>query len=182
MEFKGNLLIAPPLVKGTFWNKTVIMVTEHHVEGTVGLVLNKRSEMTIREFGEQLNYDLDYTGYIYHGGPVNIKSLSFLHTNEWSCKNTMRINNLFSVSSADDIIPRLAMGDQPDRWRIFLGMCGWTPGQLEGEISGKPPWNHATSWCTTTSDLDIVFDSDNTEQWSSSIERCGQEFAHNILL
>lgn len=181
MISKGNLLIAPPVVKGSFWYKTVIMVTESHVEGTVGLVLNKRSQLSIKEFGNQLNFDLDYPGFVYQGGPVNVKSLSFLHSSEWSCKNTMLVNKDFAVSSADDILPRLAMGDQPKRWRIFLGMCGWGPGQLESEIKGTPPWNRNTSWCLSSSDPDLVFNLDNKDQWVAALDRSGLEFAQNIL-
>lgn len=181
MNLIGNLLIAPPAVKGNFWYKTVIMITEHHKEGSVGLVLNKRSQMTIKEFGEQLNFDLDLPGYVYLGGPVNVKSLSFLHTNDWVSKNTMRINHEFSVSSADDILPRLAMGDTPKQWRLFLGMCGWSSNQLLGEIKGSPPWSKETSWCTATADNSLVFDSDNKDQWCSALDRSGLEFAQSIL-
>jgi len=181
MNLIGNLLIAPPAVKGNFWYKTVIMITEHHREGSVGLVLNKRSQMSIKDFGEQLNYDLNLPGFVYLGGPVNVKSLSFLHTNDWTSKNTMRLNNTFSVSSADDILPRLAMGDVPKKWRLFLGMCGWSQNQLLGEIKGSPPWQQETSWCTSTADLDIVFESDNKDQWCSALDRSGLEFAQNML-
>lgn len=181
MELVGNLLIAPPAVKNTFWYKTVIMVTEHHGQGSVGLVLNKRSQMSIKEFGEQLSYDLDIPGFIYLGGPVNVKSLSFLHSNDWVSKNTMRINDEFSLSSADDILPRLAMGDRPDRWRIFLGMCGWSPGQLVGEIQGNAPWQKETSWCTSSSSHELVFGSDNKDQWCNALDQSGLEFAQNIL-
>lgn len=181
MNLLGNLLIAPPSVKGNFWYKSVIMVTEHHEQGSVGLVLNKSSQLSIREFGEQLNFDLDFPGYVYQGGPVNVKSLSFLHTSEWICKNTMKINRQLSVSSADDILPRLAMGDHPRRWRLFLGMAGWGPNQLLNEIKGTPPWHHDTSWCTATSELDLVFDLDNKDQWVQALDRSGLEFAQNIL-
>jgi putative transcriptional regulator len=181
MNFVGNLLIAPPAVKGNFWYKTVITITEHNSHGSVGVVLNKRSTLTIKDFGEQLNYDLDYPGYIYQGGPVNVKSLSFLHTNDWACRNTLRVNHLFSVSSADDILPRLAMGDCPKKWRIFLGMCGWGPGQLVSELKGIPPWNHSTSWCTASSELDLIFESDNKDQWVAALDRSGLEFAQNLL-
>ena len=177
----GNLLIAPPAVKGNFWYKTVIMITEHHSQGSVGLVLNKRSQMSIPEFAEQLGFNMDLPGFVYLGGPVNVKSLSFLHTNEWVSKNTMRVNNEFSLSSADDILPRLAMGDTPRQWRIFLGMCGWSPGQLEGEIKGMPPWNHETSWCTANSDEELVFGTDNKDQWCNALDKSGQEFAQNML-
>lgn len=182
MDIVGNLLIAPPAVKNTFWYKTVIMVTEHHGDGSVGIVLNKRSQMSIKEFGEQLNFDLDIPGFIYLGGPVNVKSLSFLHSNDWVSKNTMRINDEFSLSSADDILPRLAMGDKPKKWRIFLGMCGWSPGQLIGEITGTAPWQKETSWCTVSSSQDLVFESDNKDQWCNALDQSGLEFAQNILV
>ena len=181
MDLIGNLLIAPPAVKGNFWYKTVVMITEHHGEGSVGLVLNKRSQMSLVEFGEQLGFKLDVPGFVYLGGPVNVKSMSLLHTNDWSCKNTHRINNKFSISSADDILPRLAMGDTPHQWRLFLGLCGWSPGQLLGEVKGIPPWPHDKSWCTSKSDLDLVFGSDNKDQWCNALDRSGLEFAQTLL-
>lgn len=181
MNLLGNILIAPPAVKGNFWHKTVVMVTEHHNQGSVGLVLNKRSHMSIVEFGKQLDFDIDLPGFVYLGGPVNVKSLSFLHSNEWVSKNTMRINEKFSLSSADDILPRLAMGDTPHYWRLFLGMCGWAYGQLEGEIKGHAPWTKENSWCIATADEDLVFGNDNKDQWCNALDRSGLEFAQKML-
>jgi putative transcriptional regulator len=181
MDLIGNLLIAPPAVKGNFWYKTVIMVTEHHRDGSVGLVLNKRSQMSLCEFGEQMGIELDIPGFVYLGGPVNVKSLSLLHTNEWACKNTMRINNKFSISSADDMLPRLAEGDAPESWRLFLGVAGWGPKQLITEVRGEPPFTEQMSWCTAKSSLDLVFGSDNKDQWCNALDRSGLEFAQSIL-
>jgi putative transcriptional regulator len=181
MNIVGNLLIAPPAVKGNFWYKTVIMVTEHDQNGSVGLVLNRRSQTSIVEFALSLGIHADIPGFVYVGGPINTKSLSFLHTTDWQSKNTMRINNEFSLSSADDILPRLAAGDMPERWRLFVGMCGWTQGQLIGEMQGKAPWNIATSWCWSNSSIDLVFGSDNKDQWCNALDRSGLEFAQNLL-
>ena len=52
MNLTGKLLIAPPSVRGNFWQKTVIYVTENHARGSMGLVLNKVSKMPIREFAQ----------------------------------------------------------------------------------------------------------------------------------
>jgi putative AlgH/UPF0301 family transcriptional regulator len=93
----------------------------------------------------------------------------------------MRINNYFSISSADDILPRLSLGDRPEHWRIFLGMCGWAEGQLAGEIAGVAPYPKDSSWCLATGDLDIVFGSDNKDQWCNALDRSGLEFAQNML-
>lgn len=181
MNITGKLLIAPPSVKGNFWYKTVVMVTEHDKEGSIGIVLNKRSTMTVNEFGQELGYYLNLPGYVYIGGPVNPKSLSFLHTNDWACKNTLKINDEFSVSSADDILPRLAAGDSPRKWRILLGMCGWSPGQLHDEINGAHPRTHRDSWCIATPTIKLAFSNDNKEQWSAAIAQSAEDFAKNIL-
>jgi putative transcriptional regulator len=182
MNLTGNLLIAPPAVKGNFWHKTVIMVTEHHQQGSMGLVLNKRSELTVNDFGHQLGFKLDLSGYVYIGGPVNVKNLSFLHTNDWVSINTMQVNSTFSISSAEDILPRMSEGDLPYSWRILLGVCGWGPNQLEGELKGEAPWRKETSWCTVKSDIELVFESDGNDQWCNALDRSGLEFAQSILL
>ena len=182
MNLVGNLLIAPPAVKGNFWHKTVIMVTEHHSQGSVGLVLNKRSSLTIENFGNQLGIPLNIDGYVYQGGPINQQSLSFLHSNDWQCKNTLRINEFFSLSSADDILPRLSIGDCPKYWRMFLGMAGWGVNQLLCELKGVEPWKKEHSWCYCKPDLDLVFETDQKEQWCNALDRSGLEFAKNILL
>ena len=181
MNLIGKLLIAPPAVKGTFWYKTVIMVLEHHNQGSLGVVLNKRSNTTVKEFTAQLGYDIDLPGYIYIGGPVNSKSFSFIHTSEWSCLNTRRINANFSISSSTDILDRLADGDVPEQWRMFMGTCGWAPNQLNCEIQGSPPFTHEMSWCLANADTDLAFDLDNKDQWVAALEKAGLEFAQTIL-
>ena len=88
MNLPGNLLIAPPAVQETFWDKSVILVTEHYSAGSVGLIINKRSSYSIVEIGDRLNLSLEFPGYVYIGGPINTKVITILHTNDWKCKNT----------------------------------------------------------------------------------------------
>lgn len=181
MELTGNLLIAPPTVKNNFWHKTVIFITEHHAHGSVGLVLNKRSPMSIAEFGQNLGLSLDMPGFIYVGGPVNPKNLTVLHSAEWHCSNTLSVNHNFSLSSSNDMMARIAHGDRPEYFRIFMGLSGWAPGQLMSEILGTPPWVHENSWLITKSDTDLIFGSDHHDQWCSAIDKCGSEFAQKLL-
>ncbi len=181
MSLVGKLLIAPPAVKGNFWQKTVILVTENYPHGSVGFVLNKRSQMTLTEFGEQLGYKIDTPGYVYLGGPVNVKSLTLLHTNDWTSKNMIKISDELSLSSSEEILPRMAMGDMPRNWRLMLGLCGWGANQLEGEIKGEHPWKQESSWCLARSTEDLVFEMDGNDQWTTSLDKSGLEFAQSFL-
>lgn len=177
----GKLIIAPPNVRGNFWQKTSVFVTEHHSNGSVGLVLNKPSKMSLKEFAKQNNVMLNIPGVVHVGGPVNVKALTMLHTNDWSCSNTMKIDNNFSISSSPDILTNLAMGHAPKQWRIFVGLCGWSKGQLENEIEGNPPYNKNQSWLVATPNIDIVFGQNGQSQWTESIELAGSEFAQKFL-
>jgi len=180
-NINGKLLIAPPSVKGTFWAKTVIFITEHHASGSVGVVLNKPSKMPLRTFGEQCDVELDIDGDVYIGGPVNTKALTMLHSSEWSCNNTLRINRKFSLSSSEELLDRLAMGDAPYNWRLFVGLSTWSPDQLECEIIGKHPFRHNQSWLVASPNNQLVFGLDGSDQWTTAIEQSGLEFAQKIL-
>jgi putative transcriptional regulator len=181
IDLSGKLLISPPKVRGNFWQKTVIFVTESNNRGSVGLVLNRTSQMSIKEFSNQYNMKIDIPGFMHVGGPVNVKALTMLHTAEWSCDNTMMINNEYALSSSQHLLSNLAMGNAPRKWRLFVGLCGWTAGQLENEIQGQPPYDHTMSWLTTTASEDLVFDLDGQTQWTEAIEKSGTEFAQSIL-
>jgi putative transcriptional regulator len=181
MNLTGNLIISPPNVRGNFWEKTTIFLTEQHAKGAVGLVLNKRSQMTVKEFALQHNVNLDIGGFVHIGGPVNVKAFTMLHSSEWKCSNTMKINKDFSISSSADILTNLAMGNCPQHWRLFVGLCGWTTGQLENEIQGNPPFNHNQSWLIATADVELVFQHDSQNQWTKAIDHSGSEFARALL-
>jgi putative transcriptional regulator len=181
MNLTGKLLIAPPSVRGNFWQKTVIYVTENHARGSMGLVLNKKSKMPIKEFAQQCGVECNVPGVIYVGGPVNVKALTIIHSSEWSCSNTMHINNEFSISSSHDLLHKLATGDRPHKWRLALGLCAWAPEQLENELKGNEPYSHNMSWLTATPNHNNVFELDGPDQWTSTIEQSGLEFVQNIL-
>lgn len=181
-NLEGTLLISPPNVRDSFWEKTVIMVTEDlKSKGTVGLVLNKPSRMTINEFALHNGVDVDIPGFVHIGGPVNTKALCMLHTNDWSCSNTLRVNQYVSISSSPEILTKMAMKKLPSNWRIFLGLCGWPSGQLPNEIAGTPPYTHSLSWLTANSNLNITFDQNGSEQWMEAIELSGSELVNRML-
>lgn len=181
MNLIGNLIISPPSVKGNFWYKTVAMIVEHHNIGSIGIVLNKRSNFTINELGEQLDLDFDIPGYVYIGGPVNQNSISLLHSNEWCCDNTLKLNEYFSLSSSKEIMQKFEKNDLPKKWRLFFGICGWQPNQLLNEINGLEPVDKNTSWCIAQSNPDLVFNYDSKSQWNKALEKSAEEFAKSIL-
>jgi putative transcriptional regulator len=182
MSRTGKLLISPPAVRGNFWSKTVIFVTEDHERGSIGLVLNKPSKMPIKEFSAQHGVESEVPGLIYVGGPVNTNALTVLHSSEWECGNTLKINDHYSLSSSSDLLYRFACDDKPKLWRMFAGLCAWAPNQLHSEIQGVNGYSHNTSWLISSSSNRLIFGLDSTEQWTSAVERSGMEFVQTVLV
>ena len=181
MNLSGKILVAPPNMRGNFWQKTVILVTENHDRGSIGFVMNKESKMSISEFANQCNVECNLEGYVHVGGPVNVKALTLIHSPEWHCENTMQINEDFAVSSHHLLLQKLASGDCPDYWKLVVGLCAWTPGQLESEIKGVPPYDHNFSWLTATPSTEFIFELSGSDQWHAAIELAGMEFVQKVL-
>lgn len=181
MNFTGKLLIAPPNIRGNFWHKSVVLITENHGKGSMGVLLNRNSKNSIKDFSIQVGDPVDIPGYVYIGGPVSSKALTVLHSSEWRCNNTLEVNNHFSLSSQSDLIQRMGSGDRPKYWRLFLGLCAWNPNQLESEVLGKHPYTHDNSWLTASANYYNVFELDSTDQWTHCIECSSSEFVNNIF-
>jgi putative AlgH/UPF0301 family transcriptional regulator len=64
---------------------------------------------------------------------------------------------------------------------MFVGLAGWTAGQLENELAGNPPYDHNLSWLLAKADQHTVFNLDGTEQWTDSIELSSSEFSQSVL-
>lgn len=181
MDRQGKLLIAPPVLKGNYWSKSVIFITEDHDQGSIGIILNKRSKMSFAEFGRQCKLNLNIDGYVYIGGPVSARSMTLLHSSEWACDNTMKVTDDFSISSSVDALHQLSVGNRPEYWKLFVGLCAWRPHQLESEIKGEEPYSHNHSWLLATPNYDLVFNTNDQDQWANSIELSGSEFVQNCL-
>jgi putative transcriptional regulator len=171
----GQLLIAPPAQKDEFWNTTVIYIYEKTQHGTVGLVVNKPSDKKVKDLADHHKVVYGGDDDLYVGGPVRSSAIVLLHTNDWHCSNTFQITDRISISSDKSMIARIAEGDVPHRWKMFLGMSVWAPGQLEAEIEGTAPWTKKTSWLVAPANNSIIFDNDGDRAWKRSINLAVKE-------
>ena len=73
---KGYLLISEPSILGDeSFNRSVILLADYSDEGSVGFILNKPLDYTIRD----LIPEIDASFRIYNGGPVEQDNLYFIH-------------------------------------------------------------------------------------------------------
>ncbi len=177
----GQLLIAPPAQTDDYWGKSVVLLYEKTQAASVGLILNKPSERSVKELAEHHGHEFKGDDIIYVGGPVNPSALVMLHTDDWTCSNTMQVTDTLRLSSDRSMIKRLCAGDRPTHWRLFLGMSAWTPSQLEGEMNGTAPWSKKTAWATCPSNTPIVFDLNPDRMWKRSIDFAAQKMVDSYF-
>lgn len=172
MSRQGKLLIAHPnLPSNSPWSQRVIYLFADGAEGTQGLVINHPTRYTVNDFISGRGFDLPLTKErIRVGGPVNGKSLFVLHTSEWYSESTFVVDKNFSISSDNFMIEKLSLGNQPDLWRMCLGMCAWAPGQLDAELSGEFPYKTENSWLIADADHSVLFEYDGEKQWNQALE------------
>jgi putative transcriptional regulator len=181
MEMLGRLLVAPPAQDDDFWSKSVCLIYEYNKGSHVGLVLNKPSERSVAEIA--LHHGIIYEGneMLYLGGPVNPAALLMLHSGEWTCTNTMHVMGNLRVSSDKTMLKRVCSGDAPKHWRMFLGMSAWSPGQLEGEISGDAPWSKKNAWLAANGSENVIFQKDPDKMWKKSIDLAVQQITDSYF-
>lgn len=157
----GTLLIAHPDIEDEFFGCSVILITEHHQTGTVGLIVNKLSKIVLSEAMGLQEWNLDDDMYV--GGPVNPQALIMLHTAGWYSSNTMPVDNNLSISSDLLMTEKMHMGNTPEQFRFVSGMANWQPKQLQTEIDKN-------RWLTMPSSERIIFESRGEKQWKHAVD------------
>jgi putative transcriptional regulator len=165
-NLQGKLLLASPALEDPNFGRAVILLVEHGAEGSLGLVLNKPTEVSVeqvvpdglrlllssREQADEL--------VLRHGGPCR-GPLMVLHRVEPAAQ-TLVLPGVFFTSDADMVERALlaaadeGSGDTDRRgFLFFAGYAGWGPGQLEAEIREE-------AWTVIGSDAEAVFGIDGS--------------------
>lgn len=162
---KGQLLLDSGQLRGSFFQRTVVLICQHDSEGAFGLVLNRTTGKSV---GEVIVADLPEalkSCPLYLGGPVQPSALSFLHSDAFVAEANV-IPNLNLGHSVDNLM-ELGESFSPTRkLKMFAGYAGWSPGQLEDEMKRK-------AWLTHPASLELVFDTAPEQLWQKILRDKG---------
>ena len=133
----GALLVAMPALTDPTFAGTVVFVLDHSDTGTLGVVLGRPSQVTIREVLPGW-CDLAVDPGVFHvGGPCESDTALGLAMSAGSWGETpsglRRVAGdvyLVDLDSDPAVLPERLTG-----LRVFAGYAGWAAGQLAGEIA-----------------------------------------------
>ncbi len=161
----------PSLYDANF-SKSITIICEHSAEqGAIGIILNQPTSLNIYELIEAGDTKPDkddplFSIRIHSGGPVNTDHGFILHDCSIERESTIQITPTLFLTSSPAILEEIADHRGPTNKIIALGYAGWSPGQLETEIS-------ANSWLTTEYQHQLVFDTPADKQWLEAGKQLG---------
>jgi putative transcriptional regulator len=154
----GRLLVASEKLGDPNFAESVILVVQHdEAEGTVGLILNRRSDLPLSKlFPDVKGAKSDP---VYVGGPVGkgaAQALLRLPAKEEGARRV--IGDVYLTGDKALVEKSVASGADPSRFRVYAGYAGWAPGQLEMEIE-------LGAWTVMRAGPGVVFDDDPESLW-----------------
>ncbi len=170
----GKLLLAMPAMGDPRFHRAVIFICAHDENGAMGLVINHI--LPGFEFGKllsQLNIvsdievDLKKVSVpVMSGGPVEAARGFVLHSGDFSRKDTVKIDDLYSVTGTVEALKDIATGNGPDNMLFILGYAGWSAGQLDSEMQQN-------AWLVVDPDPSLIFHANPDKKWDMAIEKLG---------
>ncbi len=165
---KGQLLLDSGQLRGSFFQRTVVLICQHDAEGAFGLVLNRA---TGSNAGDMIVADLPDTlksSPLFLGGPVQPSALSYLVSDTF-IPDANVLPNLSLGHSLDTLVDLGQSFSATQKVKLFAGYAGWSAGQLEDEIKRK-------AWVTHPASLDLVFDAKPDELWQKILRNKGWKY------
>ena len=164
----GILLIASPTLRDPNFARSVVLLCEHDVdEGSMGLVVNRPSEMTLSETLNRIGPHPRQSLWI--GGPVQRDIVLVLHRDA-AVRGARSICDGIALGGEEDDIVELVRGPGASQVRVFAGYSGWGAGQLEEEME-------TGSWITCPARARLIFDQQPDEMWAEVLRSLGPEYA-----
>jgi len=169
-----HFLIAMPNMADPYFAKTLTYICEHNEQGALGLVVNRPIDMTLQGLFERLSLSIKDVAMseapIYFGGPVQTDRGFVLHEPAGNWQSTLRVREMIGLTTSKDILEAVGRGEGPKRMLVTLGYAGWSPGQLEQELSQN-------AWLTVEARDAILFDIPAEERLAQAMQLLGIDYA-----
>ena len=165
---KGRLLIAEPsILNDSSFNRAIILITEHTDTNSVGFILNRPLEYTLRDLLPEIKSDF----IVYQGGPVEQDNLYFVHKVPDLIPESIEVDNGIFWGGNFESLKELLNSDmlQESDIRFFLGYSGWGKHQLVDELN-------INSWFISENDIKNIFSDKNDSLWRNKILQKGGDY------
>ncbi len=132
----GRLLVATPALHDPNFERTVVLVVAHERGGALGVVLNRATEVPVAEVLAGWGGLAGEPPVVFEGGPVTPEAAICL------ARTRPGFSDLVGFNRVSGAVGTVDLSTDPEvlrpglvAVRVFAGYAGWSPGQLENEIT-----------------------------------------------
>ncbi|KQP20592.1 YqgE/AlgH family protein [Pseudorhodoferax sp. Leaf267] len=175
MNLTHHFLIAMPGLEDETFSRSVVYLCEHSARGALGLVINKPSDINLKNLFDKVDLPLRRADLsespVLQGGPVQTERGFVLHEavvatppdeGESIYASTMTIPGGLEMTTSKDVLEALSTGAGPKKVLVSLGYAAWGEGQLESELAEN-------SWLTVEADTAVIFDTPIAERYDRAL-------------
>jgi putative transcriptional regulator len=175
-SLSGRLLAATPLLGDPNFRRTVVLIVEDDKdEGTLGVVLNRPTEVPLDQVLESWTSLVSGPPVVFRGGPISPNSALALAMPQGTAEplgwRSLPGEALKSRLGLVDLgAPPELLADGISSMRVFAGYAGWGAGQLRDEIEEG-------AWYVLPGNPDDAFAAEPERLWEQVLRRQGGELA-----
>lgn len=153
----GQVLLAEPFMLDPYFRRSVVLLCEHHDQGSVGFILNKTIDMQVNDLMSEFPA---FAGDVFYGGPVQTDTLHYIHNVGDLLEDSVLVADGVWWGGDFESLKFLIQSELilPSNIRFFVGYSGWTGGQLDDEME-------IGSWVTANMDANYLFKSQPAQLW-----------------
>lgn len=165
---KGRILISEPFLMDNYFKRSIVLITEHNEDGTVGFVLNKPINMKVNEIMSDFP---PINTVVSLGGPVQTNTLQYLHTLGDIIPGSIKVMDTIYWGGEYEVIKRLLESGSltNENIRFFLGYSGWQSNQLEDELNDN-------AWVVADIHSHEIMTPMSKYFWNKTLHRLGKKF------
>jgi len=174
LNLANQFLIAMPGMSDDTFAGAVVYLCEHNERGALGLVINKPSDIRLKNLFQKVELSLDSPDLaeqpVFLGGPVQTERGFVLHEQAEptgpAYSSTLAIPGGLAMTTSKDVLEALSHGGGPKRLLVTLGYSGWGAGQLEDELGRN-------GWLTVDAAPEIIFDTPIERRYDAAVALLG---------
>jgi len=165
----GRILLAEPFMIDPNFKRAVLLLCEHHNDGSVGFILNKAIDMKINELIADFP---EFESEVYFGGPVQTDTIHYLHNLGDLLEDSQKIADGVFWGGDFEKLKFLISSKlvKPENIRFFVGYSGWSGGQLKEELKYG-------SWVAAEMHANYLFKQKQSDLWSEVMENKGDAYS-----
>ena len=171
-----HFLIAMPSLVDSCFEGTLTYICDHSPGiGAMGIVVNKPLEASLSALLQNINISpkqkVMSSVPLYFGGPVEVDHGFVLHRPPGNWGSTIMVTAEVGLTTSTDILGALGSGKSSGSlaqgdYLVSVGYAGWSPGQLENEISRN-------SWLSVKAEPKIIFDVPSEKRLKAAMDIIG---------